>query len=337
MIKKIFISPYSMGYFTAFQRIDEISDFKIYAPDIRFNTFLYSSLMQTGANLIEIIDDPSKLLKKSKTINERVLQSNKESYRKVSKSIYALFSKYAKDIPKSNKKLLDTLKNTEMLIVDLLYSVERGSDLIFTGKIPDLTPYKSSLQPDIYYPLTTLLSTITTHDLFVPSPIAFISKSEINKFDAIIKSDIFLEYSEKHKLLSSYNFNKIADPIKVGAEKLVASNPQLLGIYNNLTSLIPLSKLISPQLGEIAEISNNVLANISGKNTNLVIYMYRDITLDVFKTKFDVVMNRFEADFLKWTREGVKLAIDQKISKNKFIPFLKRYISQNKEKKLGKL
>ncbi len=319
-----------MGYFSAFQRIDEVSTFRIYTPDIRFNTFLYSSLIQTGANVIEIIDDPSKLLGKSRTINQRVLPSNKENYGKISKSIYGIFSKYSKNIPKNNKKLLNTLKNTEMLITDLLYSVEQGSDLIYIGEIPNIIQFKSSIHPDIYYPLTTLLSSITTHNVFIPSPISSIPKSEVNRFDEIIKSDIFLEYSEKQKLLSKYSFNKVVESIKIGAEKLIASNPNILGIYNNLTSLIPLSKLINPQLGEIAEITSNVMANISGENKNVVIYMYKDITLEVFKNKFDIAMSRFKDDLLKWTEEGFKLAIDQKIDKKDITPFLKKYINQNK-------
>jgi hypothetical protein len=334
MIKKIFISPYSMGYFSAFQKIDTISTFRIYAPDIRFNTFLYSSLIQTGADLIEVIDDPHKLFGESRTINQRVLESDKNSYLKLSETIHIFFNKYIKRITK-NKILSSSLMNAEMLTTDLLYSVGRGSDFIFSGEIPDLLPYKALLQPEFYYPLQNLLSCIGSHDLFIPSPISTISKLEVDKFNSLIKSDIYSEYSEKHKLLNGNSINLIANSIKISAEKLVASNPYTLGLYNNLTSFISISKLVNPKLGEIAGIVNDSLTN-SSRNNNVIIYRYKDITLDAFKTKFDISMSRLEDDMLKWLKEAVILAKERKISKTSFFPFIKKYIIQNKDKKLKK-
>lgn len=270
-----------MSYFSALQEIDKISHFRIYTPDIQTNTFLYSSLMQTGANVIEIISDPSNLLEHSKAIKKRVIESNKKDYGELSSTINKIFSKYTKKAEKSNKKLVSTLENAQVFIVDLLFSARRGSDFLFAGELPNIKPFKSFLQPDLYCPLQNILSLVTTQGLFVSSPISSILKSEVTKFDSIINSDIYLEYSKSHKLLEIYSLKKIADSIKLNTEKLIAANPTLLSIYNNLTSLIPLSKLVDPKFGELAQTANSVLTKLSDSNNrqNIVIYMYRDIML----------------------------------------------------------
>ena len=289
MIKKIFISPYSMGYLSAFNAIDNIHHFKIYTPDIQFNTFFYSSLIQTGANFIEVISDPKKMLSRSETIKDRVLISNKDEYGKVSSRIDKIFSKYTN---KKNKKLNKELDYAKLLITDLIYGARKGLDIIYTGKLPNLTKYSKILSPDLYYPLNTLINGIVSNNLFIASPISLIAKSDIKKFDAIINSDIYLNYSNAHTKLSFDQLKNAAVSIKETSEKLIASNSLSLSIYNNLTSIIPFSKLINPELGEIAQAANSMLTSISDANNrkNITIYMYKDVALKHVKDHVNILI-----------------------------------------------
>ncbi len=149
-----------MGAFSVYKDIDQMPNFKVYTPDIQFNTFLYSSLIQTGANIIEIVDDYSNLLSHSKTIKERLVKAKNDDYIQISEKIGKIFSKYSDALHHKNKDLFRQLHITRVFIIDLLYSARNGSDFIFTDKLPNITPFKLIIQPDLYYPLENVLSAI---------------------------------------------------------------------------------------------------------------------------------------------------------------------------------
>lgn len=327
-----------MGYFSAFQSIDQISLFKKYAPDIQFNTFFYTSLIQTGANLIEIIDDPTHFFSSSKTIEQRLLEADRENYKKICIRTENIFIKYA-NFYKNNKELKDTLHDLKMLIIDLIYCSRKGSDFIFVGDMPSLEKYENILPSELYFPIKNLLSFIENGSIFITSPIGIIPSSEVRKFDSIIKSDIYVDYAKSQQMLFNNNIDNVKENIRIASEKLIASKPLFLSIYNNITSLLPLTKLINSQVGEFANIAKDFLTKNTALDNrqNIVIYRYKDIALNHFKKTYDISFQRLEDDLFKWSKEAIFEAKVKKIKEKDLLPYVKKYITSERRKKLDKL
>ncbi len=122
----------------------------------------------------------------------------------------------------------------------------------------------------------------------------------------------------------------------MNSEKLVAANPTLLSIYNNLTSLIPLSELINPNLGKIAEVANSVFTKSSDSRQNIIIYMYRDMLLDRFKIQLDIAESRFIKDAENWLLEGLKKAFEQNLNFEEAKKYARKYLDTKKKEKLDR-
>lgn len=335
MLRKIFISPFSAGYFSVFQDIEKIDFIKAYAEDIQFNTCLYSSLIQTGANFIEVFEENSNLLNKSEYIKDRVIKINDQNYNEIKSRINKVFSIYESS-SKGNKELEEELWNTKILLCDLLYCVHRNSDFIYTGKFPSLVRFKDSLPNDFYLPLITLLSSVESKDIFSPNPVSLISKDEVKKFDNIIQSDIYDNYVKSHANLRTKQGKSIKN-LKLQGEKLIASNPSLLSLYNNLALIVPITKLIKPELGEFTEVIKDISTSTDTKNTkNIIIYKYRDIALDHFGSQFNISMKRFEKDLNSWALESLEEGLKMKLPREKLFEFVKADILRKRNLKLSK-
>lgn len=334
-MKKVFISPYNTGFFSALDNVGNLDFFKIYSPDIQFHTWFYTSLIQTGANFIELIDDPYNLFSNSEYIKKRVIKAKDIEYRQIHDRVRNIFEQYVVEQPK-NKKLKHAIMYPQMLIVDMLYSLNRGCDLIYAGEVPEVTTYARYLSPELSQPLEYLFSYIQTEKMFIPSPISLISKDKVKVFSTLVDSDIYIRYSHSQESLRAQKVKETLGNIKLGAEKLVSSNPTTLGLYNNATLLIPLTKLVFSKFGKLGDILYNTVenANKSKNRDNLIIHHYKDISLEQFKSKFDISWSRFEEDFVKWLLEGLKMARTQKMTWEKAKVFAERYAVKQKEMKL---
>ncbi len=332
-MKKVFISPYNTGFFSALNDVGNLDFFKTYSPDIQFHTWFYTSLIQTGANFIELVDGPSNLFSNSEYINKRVIKAKDIDYRQIHDRVRSIFEQHVVGQPKDKKTKSEML---QWLIIDILYSLKSGCDLIYTEDVPEVTTYAKYLSPELSQPLEYLFSNIKTEKMFVPSPISLISKDKVKIFSSLVDSDIYIKYSQSQESLRTQKIKETLKNIKLGAEKLVASNPTTLGLYNNGASLIPLTKLVFSKFGKLGNILYDTIKNANKfrDRDNLIIHQYKDISLDQFKSKFDISWSRFEEDFTKWFIEGLKIAMRQKMTSKKAAVFAVEYAKKQKKTKL---
>lgn len=328
-MRKIFIGPHSLGYFSAFQAASNVPLFKKYTPEMQFNTWFYTSLLQTGGKYIELLDDPMDIMGKSELIKERIIPANKGNYQKLSERVHKVIQKHTRQDILAKKK-----PNTlELFLTDLLYSANSGSDLIYSGEIPNISKYQKIVSPELYGLINQLQDNITTTDIFTPSPIGFIKKTEIRKFNDIINSDIYAEYSISQELGISSNIQNLISNIKLKAERLVASNSTLLSLYNSPTSIVNIVNLINPRFGVFSE---NILERKKTFSENLTIYRYKNLASDRFISQFELSMDRFSNDMLKWSKIALQKAKQRNVPKDQIIPFIKDYLTNERIRKLGK-
>ncbi len=335
-MKKLFISPHNIGFFSALNDVGNLDFFKTYSPDVQFHTWFYTSLIQTGANFIELIENPSNLFSNSEYIKKRIIRTKDVDYQQTHDRIKNIFQKYTVEHPK-DKETKNAMIYPQLLIVDMLYGLKRCCDIIHTGDVPQVKIYAKHFSPELSKPLEYLFSNIQIERMFIPSPISLISKDKVKIWSSLVDSDIYIKYSQSQERLRDQKGKETLNNIKLSAEKLISSNPAALGLYNNAASLIPLTELVSSKLGKLGGILYDTIeaANKSNNRDNLIIHHYKDISLDQFKSKFDISWSRFEEDFTKWFLEGLEIAIKQKMTWKKAAAFAEQYAKKQKKIKLG--
>ncbi|MDH5532964.1 MAG: hypothetical protein OEX81_00875, partial [Candidatus Pacebacteria bacterium] len=219
-MRKTFISPYSVGYLSGLDSVSAI--FENNTPDFKFRTFIYTSLLQSGSNFIQIFDHKEGVFdnKSPEFIQKRLLVSDAKKYFDIQSRVSDIFKKYTFGI-NDDKNIINDFNNAQLFFVDLIYSIKTGSDFIFTGYIPELSKYKEKLPLEFYQPIHNVLGSIKQDDIFVPNTIGIIDKPAVKKLNEIIESDIYLDYSESQNQLNTSFTKKIISNIKLSAEKVV--------------------------------------------------------------------------------------------------------------------
>lgn len=333
-INKIFISPYDVGFFTALRDVGKSNVFQTYTSDLSFPTWLYSSLIQTGASFLELADDPGNLFSASHTMQQRLIEAKAHVYEKICTQVSDLFSAYT---PKSSgEKLGNDLRQANVIVTSLLYALHSGSNLVLTMDVPNLDTYKGELSPEFYNPIRNVLQSIRNAEIYTAAPIGIIAREEIKKYESLIDSDIYSKYATAHKLLARGPNKQKLTALRVNSEKLIASNPGLLGIYNNLTYFLSLADifLMSTRLARLGSLAIKA-ADFESSSKNIMIYKYKNVSLDYFGSQVELTFRRFAGDLKKWLAEGIKLAIHQGKKNGAVIEFAKKYVERMHKDKLG--
>lgn len=272
--RKVIISPFLQGVLFGTEALLNENSLNKDSP-VDLHAIFYACMIQSGIEKFAISGRPASF-SKSKFLLNRISPFPSDSWHKALKSVESSID------PPASKEAVKVKASAALnyFLVDLMVAVKQKSSIVIAHPLPDITGLENHLPPEIYIPVRNLLSTIETNDLKLPLPKNFISSENIKRFQEIISSDLFSQYSLSHQALENRSTPKEKALSHVVAKgQSLLNNNDLLRAKRTAISLIPLSsKIIDVVFGKLpgtlAEFFGQQLSQLLKEDRRIVIYRF---------------------------------------------------------------
>ncbi len=86
-----------------------------------------------------------------------------------------------------------------LFLADLMLAVKRKTSLVWLNPIPNIYDLQNSMPPELFIIIRNLMLAIEHEAASVPIPKSFISAEHFRRFQDVIGSDLFGNYSANHR------------------------------------------------------------------------------------------------------------------------------------------
>lgn len=191
-------------------------------------------------------------------------------------------------------------------VADLLIATSEGASILHLSlrhSVPTLEKAESLLLSELFVPLRNLFAAITCVEPSSPVPQKSISTDDIQRFNAIISSDLFNRYSASQSSLDDSTIPlTTALPVVVSAgQKLFSQNNSLLALKRVSVSILEVTpKLVDAVFGKIPGVLAEVVAKLSisllESRRRVVIYDFQEPIKGIIHSNFARMLKGAEPD-----------------------------------------
>lgn len=287
-MKKGIIGASQLGYLEGMNSALEIAEKHTGAPSTDLNGIFYSTAFQAGIDEFIIPEFKGEKINISSFIEKR----SKFMRRSLSDAHYELVhDTFTNCMPEDWAKNDDYSKvwMLESFIVELLNAMSTGSSILSIIGVPNIEDMKPLIPSKLYVPMNNLLSSITTFETEGLVPKKAIQTEDINRFNEILTSDIFTEFSSAQSVLDESESNlELAIPaVNASSLKLYKNNESRFSFKKvGLGALQFTPKLIDAAFGKLP----GALAETATKLGSDVIESRRRVIVYDFKSNIEVVL-----------------------------------------------
>jgi hypothetical protein len=268
-------------------------------PKLDFSGIFFSTMIQCGVEEFVVVTDQYPQVKhdlNSEFLSERVAFDKNlyKTYFQIYGKVLPLFAEYEED-EKLGKNDKSELHSAKMLITDLLFQMKTnlGSVSVGMSPRPDLERLKVILKPEMYYPIRNLIYSIENDKLNLPIPTQSILQSNIEKYEKIIHSDIFVKYSKSHQNFQNQTVPKSkalsqickeANKLQIRFAKYIDLKEFVISSFNK----IPIgAEFFGGKIGGtvaegVLKLFEPIYKNHLSNNQRQVIYEFSPITNEIF-------------------------------------------------------
>lgn len=286
--RRVIIGPGQSGPLWAFNTILNLPPILEKNPNIDFESLFYSSMIQSGVEQFEVILVQCYPIRKSEFLDKRISFIPKKIYLKQCEIVDKAFENYLPEDDETDEKYLPVWQ-LKSFLSDLFLSIRRKVSMVCFTPIPDLTKVEKLIPAELFYPIQHLIAAFDCENVKLPLPQKTIKTSDVKRFQDIISSDLFSQYTSAHGELEDSKLTKkkaILNITKVG-QALFQKNRALLYLKDLTISLLPITpKVIDTVFGKLP----GILAEYSGKILNNLLKDERRIVLYLFFPMFENIL-----------------------------------------------
>lgn len=256
-------------------------------PELDLQFIVYSSLIQSGAERIQLNQDYVHKVSGSPPPLKRTLPFPLiEYFNLFNKVQYPFKSLLPKNYDKDER--YSEVGCLEYFITDLLFALRYSAAPVTVLPLPSIIKLQEILPTELFISIKSLLSSVDSSTRDVQLPIATISETNVRRFEEVIESDLFDKYISSHKnleILSVSESKAINETIDTGNE-LLRKNTDLLRTNNAKISLLPITeKFFKYNFSQLLEYTSKSWAKVAtnnfNKNRRIVVYQLNPILDDV--------------------------------------------------------
>lgn len=288
--RTIYFSPHQMGFLyglkTAINRPLDLS----YIPSpVNVDAIVYGTMIQCGVEKFETQEYIESLVE-SKFLRARFSYFPENKYVKSRQIVSDIFSRFPPHRPQSETDIAK-LTNVEILkefIIDLITSIEYQSSCITLLPIPEIKELEGQLPPELFYPIKTLINSFEPLAPSLPCPRLSVRSMDVNRFQQLISSDLFSNYSSQHGILEKSSISKdyaLTNVVESGSN-IVKKNIDFLQLRELIISILPVtSSLIDTVFGKLpgalADHFANLLTSFIKNEKRIIVYQLDSIMSDL--------------------------------------------------------
>lgn len=253
-----------------------------------FNVF-YSSMLQAGIDKIELPFCEKEQDSVAPFIRKRLLVRSGAEW---VQSFFTVHEFFADHIPSfaSEKNHDSDVLDLYTFLIDLLYALSSGRNLLNAKRFPDQSKLLGKLPPEVLIPIRNLLDTFERINPTSLYPRMTIDQDNVALFQEIIMSQRFNEYKSAHSSLEdpSLPTNVSSRHVSQATKSMSSKTKRWLKGRKALVSVLPFSARIVDMIfgalpGKLAEQFARMTQDWLTRNQRLVVYQMDDISRQLIK------------------------------------------------------
>ena len=248
-----------------------------------FRKLFYATMVQCGVQGFRMYGDPPKEVANSLFLSQRTVCVDTAEFTEQAKRIDDILRAYTiKEGGDTHVK--GRLSHMSYFLSDLLLTAKTGRAMVSTLRPPDAEELRGILRPEILHVLSNLLGAIDTVSVPSPVPRLEVPSGAVKRFEDVLLSDLFRDYSQRHAELEVAN---IAPAIAVAnvreaGKRLVQRFGQTVSVKEAAVRIIPVTTALvdtigGKVLGIVAKAFGESFARILQDDRRLVIYCFHEV------------------------------------------------------------
>jgi hypothetical protein len=286
-LKRGLLSPYQAGTLSAQTEVLEYAAKLTGNKAVDIEGIFYATAFQAGIDEFLVHELKDHQYPTSEFIAQRTTYLTKKDSDDNWVSVRNLFNEHLPEDWYKNEEYSEVWR-LQSFLCELIDSMSLGSSLLLPSGIPDFAEAESLLPSELGVPVSTLLSSLTDVQTTGPVPQKVMSSENIHRFNEIITSDMFLEYSKAQTELDcvDYPIDKALPEIANKGRALFAKNKNVLALKKSSAGILQITpKLIDAAFGKlpgaISEVAANLGLNLMESRRRIVIYDFRSTIYDL--------------------------------------------------------
>lgn len=302
--RRIFLSPWHLEQIQCYNELFNhpllIKDSNLQKMD--FRGIFFSTMIQCGIEEFVMINcNPSRDLPQcnSEFLSKRIIFDCDlcKKYLQIQENLWPLFEEYfvRAQIEGTSDTKVHVARN---FLTDMLFAMKTNlGSVAITSPTPDIERLKTTLNPELFYPLRNLILSIENDDLELPLPTQSISSQNVQRYEEIIDSEIFSNYAISHQNFQNSSITKpnAFAQIRKNATKIEKQFGHYVNLKNmaiNSLHLIPTGvelfggKIYGTVTEQLLKIIEPIFKDTLTNNRRIVTYKLSPITEDLLNTRF---------------------------------------------------
>jgi hypothetical protein len=290
--REAILGPFQLAAMETINKIVNLPEVLDSLPPLNAQDLFYSVMFQSGVEGLELIGGSEKDKPTLEILAKRVTCHLGPEWAEVFMVLHETFYRHL------GEDFLDTRRDARLgklfrFLVDLLYALRRGKNLISIFDVPKIEATQELLPAELLLPIKSLMANFHHLTANLPSPRITVGSENVALFEEIILSVLFKSYEKAHQALDDVRrTNELAiDLVRNAARRLCESNSSLLRPKGTVVSLLPLtSKLIDQVFGKLpgalAEFSVEMVERWIHLDRRLVIYEFDEATCELVRRRW---------------------------------------------------
>jgi len=289
-IKKGFLSPYEMGALTAFSDITNVvantAANKQQKPNKNIENIFYATAFQSGIENFVLIQTDKQYLSTSSFVLDHLSFLPQKKYFKSQDTIKNAFDNNLPTNWRQNKNFADVVR-LQYFLGDLLIAANSKSSLLLVLKMPNIEEMKKYLPSTIYFPTQNLLLSIQKETVMLPIPRLIIELDDIKRYQELLTSGLFVEYSKAQlELETNIDSSQALKNVAQSGKRLFSRYSSSLILRKTAIGTLSFTpQLIETAFGKLPGVLSDMACKVGlqllVQKRKLIIYNYNQFMLNI--------------------------------------------------------
>jgi len=306
MGNRVYLSPYQVGHIEGLEKAMSFMSEMFLGRPSGIEAVFYASLFQTGVSKLVVPQSVLKEVPSSDFVQGRTEAIDPQISDHDYKVVKSIFSQYLPEDYFRHEKYSDVW-TLEVLLSDLCVGLRQNIGILFPGPIPQKESLRGILPPELLVPAYNLIDAIQESSASGPFPRYEVQKTDIELYQDILNSNLFIEFCDAHEPLAYQNLSVEKCLPKIHRLAVAVQDKYLdhLKISKIALSLLPIvprvvDKIFGAFPGVLAEHLTTITKPILENRRRLVLYDTSKLSTELMSsTMLYVAKNRDEEPIVK--------------------------------------